>query len=202
MNTKKILSTIIIIVFLLTLGYYFNNTRESTKKTESPTTQKTENREAKNAGWKVYTNPKYGYEFEYPGNAQIEVSNPDTNYEFTNIKGPAPTDGNDGRNYPWITIQHYPDAEFFNPPTSATIDDWVLNNSKFPQEYDKVQKGVSIGGEPAVDLIFNGSMQADATDDYYLIHKGKLYQIQLLHVRNTKDWQLYDTFLKSFKFVN
>ncbi len=56
-------------------------------------------------------------------------------------------------------------------------------------------------GRPAIHTRFERSPQAFADDRYFFAHNGQLYMIIIGHQDDKEDWELYNRFLESFKFL-
>lgn len=157
----------------------------SSEPTTIPTTT------AQGSQWKSYSNPKYNISFEYPATTTVSVANPNTVREFLNITG------KDNPGF-WVTVAALSSAPFFNPPANTDVTQWILNNKKYPQTYDKIGASRTIAGVKAVHLFLQGKT-SPTSDTYYIIRNGRLYQITLLDDSANHDLTEKNHFLDSIK---
>jgi len=141
-------------------------------------------------GWKPYLNVEFGYALWYPGDCQVMGANLNESVQFS---GPM-----SAGLWPVLTVMHY-DSEFYTPPAGTDVEQWIAD-SEMP--YDAIDTDVEIGGLPAVRLRYEGGPGWDASDAYFLIHDGQLFQILILHTGGQEDWMLYDSFLQSVTFLD
>jgi len=147
--------------------------------------------------WENYTSDIYPMIFDVPTGAMVTIQNSGTSQQFIEILGPKVKD----TYWPWINIEHYPDAPYFNPSSGAKVDTWILNNKDYPISYDSRGKDVTISGLSAIHLIHNQSVQSPGMEDFYVIAKNKLYKISFLNsAGKPADWTVYNKFLSSIKF--
>jgi hypothetical protein len=73
--------------------------------------------------------------------------------------------------------------------------------TQFVFAYDDIDTGVNIVGLPAVHLRTEATQQSYALDEYYVIKDGQLFRIGILHAGGREDWNLYNEFLQSFRFL-
>jgi len=137
--------------------------------------------------WNTYTNSLLGYSVEYPTIVNIMGNNLDQRVEFT-----GPLSDNDW--WPMITISHYSNS-FYRPSAGVSVAEWV---KPFPGY--KSSENITIAGLDAVHYAQARSPQAWATDYYYFIKDGQLYNITIIHSNDKQDWQLYNKILDSFTF--
>ena len=139
------------------------------------------------SNWKTYTNEEFGYTVKYPTNCQVAENETNKSVEF---QGPI-----EGANYwPWLYIISS-DSSFYHPESGTDVKEWVKN-----MPHDQIGAELKIAGFDAIQYITNQSPQSFASDDFYFIKDSQLYQIQLLHSGDKKDWNLYNQFLASFSF--
>jgi hypothetical protein len=64
------------------------------------------------------------------------------------------------------------------------------------------QPDVHIGGTTAVHTRFERSPQSYAYDKYFFAHDDQLFVVVIVHTGDREDWDLYDHFLESFRFLS
>jgi hypothetical protein len=147
--------------------------------------------------WQSYASEIFPLSFDVPAGAMVTTQNSGTSQQFIEILGPIVKD----TYWPWITIEYYSDAPFYNPPAGSNISNWILHNKDYSVSYDSRGKDTIIAGLQAIHLTNNPSMQAPGSEDFYVISKRKLYKILFLNsAGKTSDWTLYNKFLASIKF--
>lgn len=139
------------------------------------------------SNWETYTNEEFGYTVKYPDNCQAVENETNKSVEFQ-----GPLEGGDY--WPRLFIISS-DSDFYHPESGTDVKEWVKN-----MPHDQVGAEVKISGIDAIQYITNLSPQSFASDDFYFIKDTQLYQIQLLHTGDKKDWNLYNQFLASFQF--
>jgi putative hemolysin len=142
-------------------------------------------------GWEPYRNAALGYTLRYPGDSQVMGANLNESVQFS---GPLV----DGEHWPVLTVSHY-DSEFYQPPAGADVAQWIADH-EIP--YDEIDNEEEISGLPAVHLRSEAGPGWYASDSYYIIKDGQLFQILILHTGGREDWALYDRFLEGFTFVD
>lgn len=141
-------------------------------------------------GWDTYMSEKFGYTLKYPGDAEVMGTDLDQSVQFV---GPIVND----EHWPYFSVDHN-DSDFYHPPVGTDVRQWIADSGISDQE---MGPEVEIAGLPAVHLIFKGSPQAYAFDEYYFIKGDQLFHIIILHTGGQQDWELYNKFLKSFTFA-
>ncbi len=141
-------------------------------------------------GWETYTNERFGYTLEHPGDATLLESPQGTGVQIS-----GPLVGNE--RWPILEVSYY-DSGFYHPPAGADITQWV---TQFVLAYDEIDTGVDIAGLAAVHLRTEATEQSYAFDEYYVIKDSQLFRISILHTGDREGWDLYDKFLQSFRFL-
>jgi hypothetical protein len=142
-------------------------------------------------GWKPYVNAEFGYALWYPGDCQVMGGNLN---EAVTFSGPLVQ----GEQWPILTVMHY-DSDFYSPPAGTDIVQWIADN-EIP--YDAIDTELKIAGLPAVRLSYEAGPGWGASDVYYLIKDGQLFQIQILHNADQEGGELYNQFLAGFGFLD
>ena len=142
-------------------------------------------------GWKPYVNAEFGYALWYPGNCQVMGG--DLN-EAVSFSGPPV----EGEQFPLLWVMHY-DSDFYSPPAGTDVAQWIAD-SEVP--YDAIDTELEIAGVPAVHLRYEAGPGWGASDVYYFIKDGQLFQIQILHTGSQEGWDLYNKFLEGFTFLD
>ena len=143
-------------------------------------------------GWKVYRNTELGYSFHYPADAII-INNDDPLKSLAII---GPVTGSD--NWPQFTISHPTDREDYRPPEGADLVKWLTDHYLLS---DNRQPDVKIAGATAIHTRHERSTQSYAYDRYSFTRSGQLYMIVIGHAGDKEDWDLYNHFLESIRFV-
>jgi hypothetical protein len=105
----------------------------------------------------------------------------------------------EGEHWPVLTVSHY-DSEFYRPPAGTNIGQWIADSEIIT--YDAIDSEMTIAGLPAVRLRAEAGPGWYASDAYYLIKDGQLFQILILHTGGQEDWVLYDRFLQGLTFLD
>jgi hypothetical protein len=58
---------------------------------------------------------------------------------------------------------------------------------------------LTIAGVPAVHLRLDRSEQSYASDRFFFISGGQLFNVVILHTADKEDWDLYNHFLESIQ---
>jgi putative hemolysin len=139
-------------------------------------------------GWQIYTHPYFGYSFQYPGDATIEVN---ANQSVV-ITGPLVGD----EHWPRFLILH-PDTEYYHPSDEVDLQTWLVEHNMLRGE---VQPSRDIAGMTAHHQRDAGSPQSYPSDHFFFVKAGQLYEVGIIHSGWKYDWALYDQFLSSFTF--
>jgi hypothetical protein len=145
---------------------------------------------ATSGGWKSYTNERFAYTLQYPGDATLLESPQGTGVQIS-----GPLVGNE--RWPILEVSHY-DSGFYHPPAGTDVAQWVTQSVLV---YDEIDTGVEIAGLAAVHLRTEATQQSYALDEYYVIKNNQLFRIGILHAGGREDWNLYNEFLQGFRFV-
>ena len=144
------------------------------------------------SGWKTYANEKLDYLVKYPGDCEVRGEDLDQAVELV---GPGIEFKGIKERWPRIFIRHY-DSSFFQPAEGTDVKKLFHN---FPGYDEKTR--IRIGGRPAAHLRQKATPQSFSGDSYFFIKGGQLYQILILHAAGKSDPELYDKFLKGFRFT-
>jgi len=139
--------------------------------------------------WKTYTNEVMGYQFQYPDNMEIVIDEPKREVD---LKGPALSSG---LRWPRFYIANYPGEEY-RPTDEIKLKPWITEKLGF----EEFAEDREIAGTTAVHVDTITNTHDDYIDRYYLLKKGQIFQIDILHVDGQKDWDIYNKFLDSFTF--
>jgi putative hemolysin len=142
-------------------------------------------------GWKPYVNAEFGYALWYPGDCQVMGGNLN---EAVSFSGPPV----EGGQFPLLQVMHY-DSDFYSPPAGTDVIQWIAD-SEMP--YDAIDTELRIAGLPAVRLSYEAGPGWGASDAYYFIKDGQIFQIMILHTGGQEGWELYDKFLTGFTFLD
>jgi putative hemolysin len=144
-------------------------------------------------GWKVYHNDALGYQFHFPTDA-ILISQEDPNQTIT-IQGPLVDD----EYWPMIFFNHPGDRREYLVPEGIDLVDWLSQNNMLME--DRLPDRM-IAGENAIHLRQVTGEQAFPSDQFFFVKNGQLYSIVILHTGYKEDWDVYDQFLDSIKFID
>lgn len=149
-------------------------------------------------GCKVFRNETFKFEFHYPADAVITAEKADPS--SLTIVGPLVDDNN----WPMIYFSHPSGRMDFRPPEGADLEQWLSDNNLWSEGApDKRMPDVQIAGLTAIHLRYDsGSGQSYNNDKYYFIEDGQLYQVVILHTGYKEDWELYNHFLESIRFID
>jgi putative hemolysin len=142
-------------------------------------------------GWKPYVNAEFGYALWYPEDCQVMGGNLN---EAVTFSGPLAA----GEQWPLLMVLHY-NSDFYGPPVGIDVAQWIADN-EIP--YDGMDTETEIGGLPAVHLRYEAGPGWGASDAYYFVKDGQLFQIQILHSGGQETWDLYNKFLEGFTFLD
>lgn len=143
-------------------------------------------------GWNTYHNAELGYEFRYPTDTEIVID--DNAAKSISIVGSLA----ENENWPQITISHPRDLEEFRPPEDANLLQWLTDHNLMG---DDRMPDVEIAGTTGIHFRHERSPQSYAFDRYYFAKAGQLYMVVIGHVGDKEDWELYNNFLQSIRFV-
>ena len=148
-------------------------------------------------GWKVFRDEVFGFEFHYPADAVITAEKADPS--SLTIVGPLVDDNN----WPMIYFS-FPDRADFKPPEGTDLAQWLKDNNLYAEGApDQRLADVQIAGVTAIHLRYeSGSGQSYNNDKFFFIKGERLYQVVILHTGNKEDWELYNHFLESIRFID
>jgi len=138
------------------------------------------------AGWKVYSNPRFGYALRYPGDCTVMGDDLNDSVQFV---GPLV----DNEHWPVLTVSHT-DCEFCHPPVGADVGEWL---DGIGIAYDEI---VEIAGLSMAHFRQEAGPGAYASDGYYFIRGEQLFFVSILHAGWQEDGELYNRFLQSITF--
>jgi putative hemolysin len=142
-------------------------------------------------GWRLYCHETLGLSFEYPENATIDLT--EDGYSIF-VNGPLVND----ETWPVLAISFPRDRQEYRLPEGADLQQWLSDHYLLGEP---LQAEVSIAGTTALHTRFDGSPQAYADDRYYFAHDGQIYVVLIMHTGYHEDWELYNHFLDSIRFV-
>ena len=177
---------------LIAAGYSWCQSKNKCLRTweETCPIEQTEARESiifEDLEWKKNSNDFFAYSVDYPTIVNIMGNNLDEHVEFNGQLV-------DNEWWPQISISHY-NNDFYRPSTGADVSQWV---KPFPG-YGQGEK-ISIAGLDTVHYVQEKTSTAWATDYFYFIKDGQLYNITIIHTNDQENWQIYKKILNSFSF--
>lgn len=143
------------------------------------------------ARWATVEVSRFGYAFEAPADAEIELR---ADWPGVAITGPL----TNNERWPQIIISHPADREDYRPPPGVDLAAWMTERELV---VGRRLADATIGGERAIHTRFDRSPQSFAVDRYFFARGGRLYTIVIGHAGDREDWALYQHFLDSFHFL-
>jgi len=190
---KKFLS-IVIISLLLIFNIFFLIQNQNLEKEIIVLNQKIEELEKQEQkpvvekipeGWKEYRNEKYNYAVSYPRTIEIE----DINVQQCG------SGCLDAKEFFYISTFHI--FTYIKPENN--LEDYIENIFK--------NSVADVNSTKWIDVARHKGYQVRASVDYeviytYVIYKNYLYEISVINPENEKVLDVYDTILKSFRFID
>jgi hypothetical protein len=141
-------------------------------------------------GWKTYTNTQYGFEFKYPDDSTIEISN-------------AENPGDNSLYFIVLRSEKRPGAPIsLQTPFHLAINDVDYNSSFLASSQNKQE--VMVSGIKGKKIIVQQNVnQVNHTFVYIYLSKGSLnYIFQFVDPYTDSNYNLFNQILSTFKFIN
>jgi putative hemolysin len=146
---------------------------------------------AVNSDWLVFENAELGYSFSYPANTTLDLS--DEPRKSLTITGPVVND----QSWPVIYFVNPGEGQEYHPQVGVNLEQWLRDNNFL---LETIKDDVQIAGVTTVHSRHERSPQSYASDTFYFVKAGKLFNVTFLHAGDLEDWDLYNAFLDGIKF--
>jgi len=168
-------------------------------------------------GWMTYRNESHGYSFQYPPDC---FYGPMAGYCKQSPPEERPLECLcflNGEDPDWVFLQAFIGekdnltlASFdvshrsspqYDPPPGTDVAQWL--NENWSDRYQEIpgEPNAEISGIPAVRIYSPESPGVYSSEVIFIIHDGKLFQIQMVDVDNEDNRELYDQMLSTFEIA-